>query len=211
MKEMYKKYINEDPKFDKATMVGIFCLIIVLAGIFGFIYEYIFYYFNGGMTEFYWRGGNFLPWINIYAYGAILIYLVTFKYRKKSLKVFILSLVVCGLLEFLSGYIFYTFFGGWRGWNYNNEILNFGNIGGFVCLRSVLFFGLSGLLLIYCILPCCFYLASKLNKKVFLTIAIVLISVILIDDLYNLIVARIIHTPRAPEVYKSIGIHYIDY
>ena len=74
MKEKYKQYINQDHSFDKATMLGIFCLIIVIAGIFGFVYEFIFYYFNSGMTEFYWRGGNFLPWINIYAIGAILIF-----------------------------------------------------------------------------------------------------------------------------------------
>ena len=32
-----------------------------------FLYKiiyFIFYYFNGGMKGFYWRGGNFLPWIN---------------------------------------------------------------------------------------------------------------------------------------------------
>jgi len=30
-------------------MVGIFALIIVIAGIFGWLYEFVFYYFNGGM------------------------------------------------------------------------------------------------------------------------------------------------------------------
>ena len=50
MKEKYKQYINQDHSFDKATMLGIFCLIIVIAGIFGFVYEFIFYYFNSGMT-----------------------------------------------------------------------------------------------------------------------------------------------------------------
>ena len=184
---------------------------IVIAGIFGFVYEYIFYYFNSGMTTFYWRGGNFLPWINIYAYGAILIYLVAFKYRKKPFKVFLLSLIVCGLLELISGYVFYTFFDGWRGWNYNDEILNFGNIGGYICLRSVVFFGISGLLLIYGVIPLCFFLANKLSKKAFLILSISLISIILIDDLYNLIFARIIHTPRAIDIYKNIGIHYMEY
>ena len=74
MKDFYQKYINEKHSFDKITMLGIFSLIIVIAGTIGFIYEVIFYYFNFGMKDIYWRGGNFLPWINIYATGAILIY-----------------------------------------------------------------------------------------------------------------------------------------
>ena len=74
MKKKYQNYINIDHSFDNLTMLGIFCLIIVIAGTFGFLYEYIFYFFNGGMKEFYWRGGNFLPWINIYATGSIMIY-----------------------------------------------------------------------------------------------------------------------------------------
>ena len=53
MKEKYLKYLNEDIKFDKTTMIGIFSLLIVITGIFGFLYEFIFYYFNGGMNTFY--------------------------------------------------------------------------------------------------------------------------------------------------------------
>ena len=81
MKEFYNKYLNEKIKFDKLTIVAITCLIIVISGVFGFVYEFIFYYFNGGMKEFYYRGGNFLPLINIYAIGSILIILLTYKDR----------------------------------------------------------------------------------------------------------------------------------
>ena len=90
-KKEYKNYLNKDHNFDKETIIGIFCLVIVITGIFGWLYEFIFYYFNGGMKEFYWRGGNFLPWINIYATGSIMIYLLTYKHRKKPWKVFLLS------------------------------------------------------------------------------------------------------------------------
>lgn len=74
MKKWYKNYLNKKPSFDKERWIGIFCLIFTISGVFGFLYEFIFYYFNGGMVKFYWRGGNFLPWINIYAIGAGLIY-----------------------------------------------------------------------------------------------------------------------------------------
>ena len=96
-----------------------------------------FYYFNGGMQKFYWRGGNFLPWINIYATGSLMIYFLTYGYRKKPLKVFFISLFSTGILEYISGLGMYMVGNGKRCWDYSKEILNFGNINGFVCLRSV--------------------------------------------------------------------------
>lgn len=211
MKEKYKRYINEDYSFDKATMLGIYCLIIVISGIFGFLYEFIFYYFNSGMTNFYWRGGNFLPWINIYAIGAIMIYFITYKKRKNPLFVFLASFISSGILEYIAGFGMYKIGNGFRCWDYNSEILNFGNIGGFVCLRSVLFFGLSSLLLIYIIVPFCFYLAKNMSRKKFLILSYTLCSIFLLDEFYNLLFARIFSLPRASTIYKNLGFHYMHF
>ena len=163
------------------------------------------------MKEFYWRGGNFLPWINIYATGSIMIYLLTYKHRKKPWKVFLLSFFSTGILEYLSGLGMYTLGNGKRCWDYNQEILNFGNINGFVCLRSVLFFGLSALLLMYVIIPFCFSQAKKIPKKRFMTISIVVCSIFLFDEFYNLIFARILKTPRAYDVYSRLGFNYVHF
>lgn len=211
MKEKYNNYLNKEYNFDKLTMFGIICLIIVISGIFGWIYEFIFYYFNSGMKNFYFRGGNFLPWINIYAIGAIFIFILNYRYKKNPLKVFLFSIVITGILEFVSGYIMYTYFDGFRCWNYNTEILNFGNIGGFICLRSVLFFGLSSLLLIYIIIPICFTITTKMNKKTFLILSISLCSIILFDELYNLIIARLFDLSRASDIYKQLGFKYMEF
>lgn len=211
MKKFYNNYLNKKPSFDKERWIGIFCLIIVISGMFGFLYEFIFYYFNGGMKEFYWRGGNFLPWINIYATGSIMIYFLTYKLRKKPFFVFIISMISTGILEFFSGYFMDIIRNGNRCWDYNNEILNFGNIGGFVCLRSVLVFGFSSLLLMYVVVSFCFYLAKKLKKKTFLIISISMFSIIMIDELYNLVIARIFKLPRAYNVYKSLGFNYVKF
>lgn len=211
MKKFLKNYINENHNFDKITLLGIACLIISITGVFGFIYEFIFYYFNSGMTKFYWRGGNFLPWINIYAIGSLIICLVTYKHRKSPLKVFLLSAISCGILEYFSGLGMYVIGNGFRCWDYNTEILNFGNIGGFVCLRSVSFFGLSSLLLVYIIVPLCFYLAQKMNKKAFLTLSISICLIFLLDEIYNLFIARLLSLPRASDIYKKIGFSYMHF
>lgn len=211
MKNKLKEYINTEYKFDKLTMLGIICLIISISGLFGFIYEFIFYYFNSGMKEFYYRGGNFLPWINIYAIGALFIYFLTYKKRKNPVKVFLISMIVCGILEYIGGFILYYFNDGFRCWDYNTEILNFGNINGFICLRSILFFGMSSLLLIYVIVPICFYLAKRLDKKVFLIISITICLIFLFDEIYNLLIAKIFDLPRASDIYKKLGFKYMEF
>lgn len=210
MRSKYLKYLNEDIKFDKETMIGIFCLLVVITGMFGFLYEFIFYYFNGGMKTFYWRGGNFLPWINIYATGSIMIYLLTYKDRKKPLKVFLVSVITTGILEYFSGLVMDKI-AGKRCWDYSQEILGALNINGYVCLRSVLVFGIFSLLLIYIVLPLIFYIAKKSNKKVFVTTSIILCSIIMIDEFYNLLIARIFHLPRAYNVYSKLGVPYVKF
>ena len=211
MKKFLKSYVDSKYSFDTITIIGIICLIVVIAGVFGFLYEFIFYYFNGGMKGFYWRGGNFLPWINIYATGSIMIYLLTYKLKNKPWLVFLISFISCGILEYFSGLGMYILGDGLRCWDYNSEILNFGNIGGFVCLRSATFLGLSSLLLIYGIIPFCFFLASKMNKTAFLIMSFTLCSIILIDEFYNLLFARLLHLPRASTIYKKLGIPYVSF
>lgn len=211
MKEVYNKYLNSELKLDKWQIIGIICLIIVISGLFGWVYEYIFYFFNGGMKKFYWRGGNFLPWINIYATGALIILITTRKLKKHPILIFLISVLSTGILEYFSGYVIYEYFGGLRFWDYNTEILNFGNIGGYVCLRSVGFFGLSSLILMYGIVPLCIYISKKMNKKTFLILSITLCSIVLFDEYYNLIFARILNTPRAHDVYAKLGFNFMNY
>ena len=206
---MLKEYIEKDTKLSKNQKIGILASIITISGIFGWLYEFIFYYLNSGMKQFYMRGGNFLPWINIYAYGALLIIGLTYKKRKHPLQVFLISVIATGILEYLSGYILYEKLGLTRCWSYNEEIWNFGNIGGFVCLRSVLFFGLSGLFLIYGILPFLIRISQKINQKAFLIISVIICSIFLIDEIYNFLFCKLFSLPKASTIYKSIGFKYI--
>ena len=193
----------------KKQKITLICLLIVISGIIGWVYEYFFYYMNSGFKQFYMRGSNFLPWINIYAYGAFLIIAMTYRKRENPLQVFLISMLVTGILEYFSGYILYGKLGWTKCWDYNQEILNFGNIGGYVCLRSVLFFGLSSLLLVYGIIPMCYYLASIANRKVFYVTCVVIFGIFMVDEVYNLAITSIFNTPRASTVYKSLGVKYI--
>lgn len=63
MKKMLKEYLNKDIKLNKKELISVICMIIVFSGVFGWLYEFLFYYLNSGFKTFYMRGGNFLPWI----------------------------------------------------------------------------------------------------------------------------------------------------
>lgn len=209
MKKFFNEYMN-GIKLEKWQIIGILCLVFVISGIFGWIYEFFFYYFNGGMEKFYWRGGNFLPFINIYATGAVMIFILAYKFRKNPFLVFLIAFISTGILEYFSGLVIYEFFG-LRFWDYNTEILNFGNIGGYVCLRSVSFFGLSALLLMYLIIPFCIWLSKSIDKKKFLILSISIFSIFLFDEMYNLLFSRLLGLPRAHDVYASIGFNFMNY
>ena len=211
MKEVFNKYINNKTKLEKYQQIGIIALIIVFAGTFGWIYEFIFYYFNGGCKEWYLQGGNFLPWINIYASGSLIVLLLTRKLKKHPILIFLIATLSTGIFEYFSGLLIYQFKDGLRLWDYNQEILNFGNIGGFVCLRSVLVFGISSLLLMYIVVPLFIYISQKMTKKTFLIISISLLSIILIDEFYNLVIARTFNLLRATQIYQKVGFKYVKF
>ena len=205
-----KKYLNGDLELEKWQKVGVACLTLVVSGFIGWLFEFVFYFFNGGMTDWYFQGGNFLPWINIYAIGAALIFALTYRFRKKPWLVFLISAVATGLLEYIAGWLIFHIGNGTRYWNYNIEILNFGNIDGFVCFRSLIIFGSAALALIYLVIPSIIRLSQILPKRIFLTLAISLLCIVVADEFYNLIIARLFDLPNAVEIYSANGAKYVS-
>lgn len=204
------KCVKGAVRLERWQWVGMMMLIVVFAGFFGWVYEFIFYYFDAGTGEFYMQGGNFLPWINIYAIGAVLIVGSCWRLRRWPWAVFLLSVIVTGVLEYVAGWLVYKIGGGIRYWDYNVEIWNFGNIDGFVCLRSVLVFGLSALFLMYVIIPFILWLMKRVSKRAFLTLAIVLFTLVMVDEMYNLLASKVFDWPDAMDYYKSFGWKYYD-
>ena len=133
-------------------------LIFTVAGVIGFIYEEICGFINEG--HFFKPGTTFGPWIPIYGFGALLIFALTVKIRKKPWLVFLIAAFASGLLELVSGYVIDRFFH-MRLWDYSNVILNRGHVNGYICVRSVLTWGIFGMLLMYGVLP----LAEKIQKR----------------------------------------------
>jgi uncharacterized membrane protein len=176
---MYKEMNKKEEK------IVLIIQIILISAIFGFIYETIFYRIDLGY--FVKRGYTIGPWLPIYATGGLLIYLSNIKNKNNILKIFINSAVMCGLLEFIVGYLL-LHISHIRLWDYNTEILNYGNIGGYICLRSVLFFGLSGVFLMNIVLPLITKIINKYQSKKTEYITIFLGGLFCIDFIVNYII-----------------------
>lgn len=134
----------------KKRELYILLLLFVIGGVFGFLYEELFYRIDLGRLVK--RGSTFGPWIQIYGFGAVFIAVATRRLRDRPWLVFLTSGLVCGVLEYFTGLVFDRCFH-IRSWDYNVEIWNWGNIDGYVCARSVMFFALSGLFLQYVLRP----------------------------------------------------------
>ncbi|MDO5481356.1 MAG: putative ABC transporter permease [Candidatus Saccharibacteria bacterium] len=191
---------------DSHQRLGVIMLLAVICGAIGWVWEFIITEFQGGFSHLYVKGGNFLPWINMYAYGAILILLVTRNFRDQPLLVFLSSAVSCGIFELLTGCLIYALNDGARYWDYTTAWWGIGNINGWVCPASVIAFGFGALALIYFLLPRCVTLAKYTPKRTFLAFVTVLFSLILIDDLTNLLWKLSGH-PTAIDYYLSKGWH----
>lgn len=166
--------IMKKDKLNKTVLI----LITIIGGIIGFIYETIFYKIDLGY--FIKRGSTFGPWIPIYAFGSLFIALFIYPKRKNKIQTMLLILSLTTFLEYTTGYILYEVFH-IRLWDYNTEILNYGNINGYICLRSILLFTFAGMILIYNIIPIIIHLEEKDKNKLLKHISNILISIFTID------------------------------
>lgn len=188
--------------------VGIVMLVWVIAGVVGWIYEFLVALIETG--EVYMQGGNLLPWINIYAIGAVALMPVAYRLRRYPWAVFLVSAVITGVVELVGGWLVYTIGDGTRYWNYDHGLWLVGNINGFVCLLSVTFFGIGALALIYGILPWLISLALRMSRRGFLALAITLFSLIMVDEVVNLCLKNV-GVPNAMDFYRGMGMEYQEF
>jgi len=170
-------------------------LIFVIGGLFGFFYEELFYLLNDYLKEGVWRlqkrGNTFGPWIQIYGYGAVLIHLTTKKLRRRPALVFLTAGAVCGSLEYFTGLALDQCFHV-RFWDYNVEIWNWGNLNGYICIRSVLVFASAGLLLQYLVCPILDRVRRRIAPGTLTAVSMVLAGLCVLDIVSSIISRTIV-------------------
>lgn len=125
------------------------------------------------------RGFLIGPYCPIYGLGALLIILYIEQYKDNILTVFILGVVICAFLEYITSYLMEKIFKA-RWWDYSNRKFN---LNGRVCLKNAALFGIGGLFIIYITQPNLEKLIHNTDSKILLTISIISFIIILIDTI----------------------------
>ena len=129
------------------------------------------------------RGSLYGPWLPIYGCGGVLTLVLLNKYRDNSTLVFFASVILCGIVEYFSS-LFMELAFNTRWWDYTGLFMD---IHGYVCLRSVLTFGIGGLLLLYIFDPIVKEFVHGKTKKKALIFSIVFSIIIIIDIIITLL------------------------
>ena len=95
------------------------------------------------------RGFLIGPYCPIYGTAALIIILLLKKYENDLAVLFVMSIVVCSVIEYVTSYIMEKLFKT-RWWNYSDKPFN---INGRICLSNSFLFGFLGVLLVYFINP----------------------------------------------------------
>ena len=127
------------------------------------------------------RGFLIGPYCPIYGTGAILITFLLKKYTEDPIALFIMAIVICGILEYLTSYFMEKIFHA-RWWDYSKRKFN---INGRVCLNTIIPFGLLGMFIIYVSNP---FLIEKIQMLPELVLNIVfwtILAIYLIDNIVS--------------------------
>ena len=178
---LYKKWktIKTPFSFLRAYSVWSLILMFILFCFIGWCWEVSLYLVRDGF--FANRGVMHGPWLPIYGSGGIVVLLVCSRFRKHPVVELIVSVVLCGVIEYLGAYMLETKYHE-RWWSYDGCFLN---IHGRVCAEGLIVFGIACMLVVYLIAPVFDYLVSKIPNKILRAIAIGVICVFLIDLVYS--------------------------
>lgn len=180
------KKVNQDSKrvkLDINTKTKVMLLIFIVGCFVGYVYEEIFCLVVD--NELVNRGFLYGPYLPVYGFGAIFLTLLLKPFKKNPILIFILSMLVTGVVEYITGYAMWEI---WhqRWWDYTGLFLN---LDGYICLRSLLTFAIAALFLIYIIEP---YIVKNIKKtsRRNINIFLILYYLILIIDLILTLLIR---------------------
>ena len=134
------------------------------------------------------RGFLIGPYCPIYGYGALLITFLLGRYKYDALVLFVMAIVVCGTLEYLTSLVMEKMFKA-RWWDYSQRKFN---LNGRVCLGTIIPFGILGLMVTYVTNP---FLLGKLEliPEMWLNIVSgILFAIYVVDNIVSGVVIKAI-------------------
>ena len=136
------------------------------------------------------RGFLIGPYCPIYGTGAILITLLLKKYTPDPFALFVMAILVCGTLEYLTSYFMEKIYHA-RWWDYSSKKFN---INGRICLSNLIAFGILGMFIMYISNP---FLIGQLGKLTPMWLSIIfwtILAIFLTDNIVSGIINNSIKT-----------------
>lgn len=113
------------------------------------------------------RGFLIGPYCPIYGTGVVAITVLLKKYSDDVVATFFMSIIICGILEYMTSYFMEKIFKA-RWWDYTNRKFN---INGRVCLQNLVIFGILGTFIVFVANP---FLLKYINMIPITTLHIIL-------------------------------------
>lgn len=133
------------------------------------------------------RGFLIGPYCPIYGWGVIIITLLLNRYLSDPITLFIMSIIVCSVIEYATSYFMEKIYHA-RWWDYSNKRFN---INGRICLETMIPFGILGTLIMYFANPFFINLYKEIPDIILIIISSILTLLYIVD---NIVSSHIIST-----------------
>ena len=121
------------------------------------------------------------PWLPIYGWGGILVFFLSKKFKRSPAKVFIISFISCGIIEYVTSFYLEKIYN-LKWWDYSNFMFN---INGRICLSGLLAFSMLSLIVMYFVIPILDRIYLKFNGKIFKYILAIILFIFFVDFIYS--------------------------
>ncbi len=128
------------------------------------------------------RGFLIGPYCPIYGYGFLLLYFLLNRYLSDPIILFIMAILICSILEYLTSLILEKIFNA-RWWDYSNRKFN---INGRICITNMIAFGVLGCLILYIINPFFIKTLSYIPNLILNILAIILFIIYMTDNIISI-------------------------
>lgn len=160
-------------------MISVYIILFFIYSFLGWIMEVLnsFVY----TKKFVNRGFCIGPLCPIYGVGVLLIILLLNRYMNEPIVLFVMSMLICSILEYFTSYIMEKIFKA-RWWDYSNRKFN---INGRVCLETMIPFGILGTFMVYIVNPFFIKILDKIDIRILNIISIILICIFILDLVFS--------------------------
>lgn len=128
------------------------------------------------------RGVLHGPWLPIYGSGCVLVLLALYRIRRWPLLEFLMTIVLCGFVEYFTSVYLEATHGGQRWWDYGGYFLN---LHGRICAEGLMVFGMGGMAVVYAVAPALDNVLRRMKRGVLIALCVALLTLFVADQLYS--------------------------